>query len=91
MTRHVSSTASCRVNRSAVADDRRVQQHLVRRRALAALVRELHVELDRAPGAVGAMGVEHEPDPGRRVELDDELVRLRLALAARRSRAAAGA
>ena len=47
MIRHVSSTPSCRVKRVAVADHRRVQQHLVGRRALAALVRELHVEQDR--------------------------------------------
>ena len=59
----------------ALADQRRVEQHLVGRRALAALGGELHVELDRA-GAVRAMRLDDEPDAGRRVELDDELVRL---------------
>ena len=84
MIRHVSSTPSCRVKRVRVADHRRVQQHLVRRRALAALQRELHVELDRRrAGDVRAVRVDDQPDPRRRVELDDELVRLRVAVAVR--------
>ena len=49
MIRHVCSTPSCRVNRTPVADHRRVEQHLVRRRALTAHRGELDVEQDR-PG-----------------------------------------
>src|SRR5207253_6990649 len=61
----------------AVADHCRMEEHLVRGRALTALVAELHVELDRSR-TVGAMGLDDELDPRRRVQLDDELVRLDL-------------
>src|SRR4030095_6411374 len=65
----------------AVADHRRLEQHLVGRRALTALFRELHVELDPCPARlVGPVRWHEEPDPGRRVELDHELVGLRLAV-----------
>ena len=92
MIRHVSSTPSWRVKRVLSPTMRRVEQHLVRRRALSALLRELHVELDRLrPVPVGAMGVDHEPDAGRRVELHDELVRLRPAVLTAEARAGAAA
>ena len=69
------------------------QQHLVGRRPLAALVGELHVEVDLLGlGRVAALGLDEQPHAGRRVELDDELHRLGLARRARRGRpAAAGA
>ena len=60
-----------------VADERRVQEHLVRRRALASLLGELDVELDAArPAHVGPVRVDDQPDARARIELDDELVRL---------------
>ena len=62
----------------AVADHRGVQEHLVGRRPLAALLGELHVEVDLLRrGVVAALGVDQQPDPGGRVELDHELVGLR--------------
>ena len=61
----------------AVAAHRGVEQDLVRRRALAALVRELHVQRDPLGlDRLAALGVDDHPDAGRRVELDDDLVRL---------------
>ena len=48
MIRQHSSTPSWRVKRRAVADERGVEQDLVGRRPLAALLGELQVELDRA-------------------------------------------
>src|SRR5262245_51650848 len=63
----------------ALADERRVEQNLVRRRTLTAFRRELHVEVDAAR-AVGAMRLQLEPNACRRVELDDQLVRLDLAV-----------
>ena len=61
-----------------VAHHRRVEQHLVRRRALAALLGELHVEGDLlGSSAVRAPRIELEPDPGGGVELHDDLIRLR--------------
>src|SRR5438067_7610672 len=57
-----------------VAVQRGLQQHLVGRRPLAALGREVHVEPDLArAGRVGAQGVEHDPDPRRGVHLYDDL------------------
>src|SRR6185436_20484244 len=62
----------------AVANHRRMQEHLVRSRAFTAFLGELHVQLDRfRRGRSGAARVDDQPDPGRGVELDDELVRLR--------------
>src|SRR5436189_5424386 len=64
----------------AVADHRRLQQDLVRGRPLLALLAEFHVEVDGFRLDVpGALRVQHEPDPGSRVELDDDLVRVRAA------------
>ena len=53
----------------AVAHQRRMQQHLIRRGALAALLRELHVQLDLAgSGLVGALSVENRIEsPGSTV------------------------
>jgi hypothetical protein len=66
----------------AVTDQRRMQQHLVRSWARTALLCKLHVELDRGGSdPVGPVRVENQPDPRRRVELDDELVRLGRAVA----------
>ena len=63
MIRQVSSTPSWRVNRVCRRPSRRAAAPR-RRRALAALVGELHVELDRAqPACVGAWP-HHEPDAG---------------------------
>ena len=63
--------------RRAVSVHRGLQQNLVRRRPLAALVGELHVERDRLRATlVGAVGVDLEPDAGPRVELDDQLALL---------------
>ena len=59
-----------------------MEQHLVGRRALAALLGELHVELDRAePGWSARWASTMQADAGRGVELDDELVRLRVGVA----------
>ena len=62
----------------AVPDQRGVQQHLVRRRALAALLGELHVEADllRFDGSC-TLRLEQAAGPGRGIELDDQLARLR--------------
>ena len=77
ITRQVSSTASCRENLSAVAAHRRAEEHLVRRRSLAALVRELHVELDACRvSSVGTPGVDDSPDSRGGVEAHHHLVRL---------------
>src|SRR4029079_11895514 len=63
----------------AVPFHRRMQEDLVRRRTLSALVGELHVELSRAdPPDVGTTGVGPEADSRGRVELDHELVGLGL-------------
>ncbi len=65
-----------------VADHRRVEQDLVGGRPLPALIRELHVELDGSGGGarrVRPVRVGDDPDPHRRIELDHDLVRLRLA------------
>ena len=65
----------------AVALNCRVQQDLVGRRTLAALLGELHVERDLVrAAAIGAMRVDDQADAGRRVELDHELALDRLAL-----------
>ena len=76
MIRHVSSTPSWRVKRVLSPTIAACSSTSYGVGALAALVGELHVERRSAPGAVGAVRVELEPDAGRRVELDDELVRL---------------
>jgi hypothetical protein len=55
--------------------ERGVQEHLVGRGVLAALLGELHVQVDllghQGPGALRGDG---QPDPGRGIQLDDELV-----------------
>ena len=82
MMRHVSSTPSWRVKRVALAVHRRVEQHLVRRGALAALVREQHVEVDLlGVHAVGLVRFELELDARRRVEAHHELVRVGVGVA----------
>src|ERR1700748_3618396 len=61
----------------AVADERGVQKHFIGRRALAALLRELHVEVDLLGlDLLVALGVDQEANTGRRIHLDDELARL---------------
>ena len=57
-----------------VSDQRRVEEHLVRRRPFPSLSGELHVELDR-PRPVLAVRLDDESYAGRGVELDDQLVR----------------
>src|SRR5512132_3409180 len=60
----------------AVTDDGRLQQYLVRGGPFTPLLRELHVQLDRRrSGDIRTVCVDDEPDAGRRVELDHELVR----------------
>ena len=77
MIRHVSSTPSCRVKRVLSPTIAACRSTSYGSRSFPALFLELHVELDRAhTGSVRSMGIDHQPDPGRRVELDDELVRL---------------
>src|SRR5205085_2375834 len=66
----------------AVAVERGLQEHLVRRGSLAALRRELHVELDhRRTRLIGAMGVEQDPDPRSRIDPEHDLAGLRPAAA----------
>jgi hypothetical protein len=66
----------------AVAEQRGVQQDLVRGRSLAALLRELHVERDLVrPRPVGPVGIEDHPDAGLRIDLEDDLIRPRTAVA----------
>jgi hypothetical protein len=60
-----------------IADHGDVQQYLVGRGALAALLRELHVELDLLH-RLAALGLHLQPDAGRRVELHHQLDRFRL-------------
>ena len=75
MTRQVSSTPSCRVKRVLSPTQSSVQEHLVRRGPLTALLGELHVQVDPPDRRdVGAPCVQDHPDPGRRVQLDDDLV-----------------
>src|SRR5436305_4366613 len=64
----------------AIADQRRVQQNLVGSRALPALRRKFHVHRDLLwlDGLVTLSLYEHL-DPGRRIELDPHLTRLRKA------------
>src|SRR6266851_5344599 len=63
----------------AVAGERRLEENLVRGRALAALLGELHLAADRLrPACVGAMCFEDHTEAGARIDSDDELVRLRL-------------
>jgi hypothetical protein len=65
----------------AVADQRGMEEHLVWRRALTALLGELHVQVDSlGPHRVGTLSIDHQPYAGRRVELDDQLVGLRALL-----------
>ena len=60
----------------ALTRHRGVQEHLVGRCALAALLGELHVQGDRlCYGRVGAACIDDELDAGRRIELDHDLVR----------------
>ena len=74
--------------RRAVADQRGVQQHLVGRRALPALLGELHVEGDLlGPAARRRVRVDDQPDAGDRVELDHELALDRRAVPDRREEA----
>jgi hypothetical protein len=62
----------------AVADHRGVEEHLIRGRPFAALLRKLHVQVDSLGlHGVGAFCVHDQPDPGRGVELDDQLVGFR--------------
>ena len=64
MTRQVSSTPSCRVNRVLSPTQRSVQEHLVGRGALTALVGELHVQVDPPDcREVAASCVQDHPDP----------------------------
>ncbi len=65
----------------AVATHRGVEEHLVRRRALATLQGELHVEVDGGGALpVGPVGLDRQPDAGGRVQPDHELVLLRPAI-----------
>ena len=60
-----------------LADERGVQQNLVRGCALAAHLGELDIEQDRSrPAGVSAVGIEDDPRTCRRIELDDQLGRL---------------
>src|SRR5205814_2757972 len=62
----------------AVAEERGIEQNLVGGGALAALLGELHIEVDLLGlDRLVALGVDQETDSGRRVELDHELTRLR--------------
>ena len=82
MIRQVSSTPSWRVKRVESPRMAAEQQHLVGRRPLAALVGELHVEVDLLGlGRMAALGLDEQPHAGGRVELDHELHRLGLARA----------
>ena len=64
--------------RSPIADQGRVQQDLVGRRALPAFLRELHIELDLGgAGFVCAVRVEDHPDAGARIDLEHDLAGLR--------------
>ena len=77
MIRQVSSTPSWRVKRIVSPSSAACSSTSYGRRSLAALLGELEVELDApGPAHVGAVGVDDQPDPCRRVELDHELVRL---------------
>ena len=70
---------------------RGLEQHLVRRRALTALVGELHVEADRLHRhRVRPPRLELEPDAGAWIEADHQLIGLRRARRACRSRGGAG-
>src|SRR4029450_11658459 len=65
-----------------VADHRRMEQHLVRRRTLATLLGEPHVEAEGLRATpIGPSRVDAEPDARRRVELDHELIGLRCTVA----------
>src|SRR5215218_6777661 len=61
-----------------LADHRGVQQHLVGGRPFTPFLGELHLEVDLLRlRPVAPLGVDLEPDPGRGVEFDHQLVRLR--------------
>ena len=80
MTRQASSTLSWRVKRVLSPFIAACSSTSYGVGALAALLGELHVEVDLLGlGRVAALRVDQQPDAGRRVELDDELVRLRAA------------
>ena len=86
MTRQVSSTPSCRVNR--VLSPRRAACRSTSYGVAPSppCVGELHVQVDPPDRRdVAASCVQDHPDPGRRVQLDDDLVRLRSAVPSPRS------
>jgi hypothetical protein len=63
-----------------VADQGGVEQHLVGGGSLAALLGELHLEVDLGgAAAVGSLGVEHHADPRVGVDTEDQLAGLRAA------------
>ena len=92
MTRQVSSTPSWRVKRVLSPTIAACSSTSYGVAPSPPSLGELHVEVDLLGlGRVGALGVDEQPDAGRRVELDDELVGLgRLGPARAGSRAAAG-
>src|SRR3954453_13975732 len=60
-----------------VSDHGGMQEDFVWRRALAALLGELHLEVDLlGVGGIVSLGIEVQPDPRARMEPDDQLVGL---------------
>ena len=92
MIRHVSSTPSWRVKRTLWPIIAACSSTSYGRGALAALsANSMSSVIGSGAAVVGATRVEDHPDPGRRVELDHQLVRFGSPLEQRRSRAVAGA